>query len=88
MHGFRRGYARTGDVDASVRATLETTGQALLFTSIVLALGFAIYTQAYLTNLFYFGLLTSMTIIFAFLADIMLAPALLVKIFAGPKARS
>ena len=60
-------------------------GQALLYTSIVLALGFAIYTQAYLTNLFYFGFLTALTIVFAFLADIVLIPALLVKVFANAK---
>ncbi len=81
MHNFRRYFEQSGDVEGAVRRTLETTGQALFFTSIVLALGFAIYTQAYLTNLFFFGLLTSLTIIFAFVADIVLAPALLVKVF-------
>ncbi|MFT5695746.1 MAG: putative RND superfamily exporter protein [Myxococcota bacterium] len=83
FHNFRRYYDREADVEIAVRKTLETTGQAMLFTSIVLALGFAIYTQAYLTNLFYFGLLTSLTIVFAFLADIVLAPALLVKVFGS-----
>ena len=81
MHNFRRYFDEHANVEVAVRKTLETTGQALLFTSIVLALGFAIYTQAYLTNLFYFGLLTALTIVFAFLADIVLAPALLVKVF-------
>jgi predicted RND superfamily exporter protein len=81
MHNFRRYFDEHENVEVAVRKTLETTGQALLFTSIVLALGFAIYTQAYLTNLFYFGLLTALTIVFAFLADIVLAPALLVKVF-------
>jgi hypothetical protein len=81
MHNFRRYFDEHANVEIAVRKTLETTGQALLFTSIVLALGFAVYTQAYLTNLFYFGLLTALTIVFAFLADIVLAPALLVKVF-------
>ncbi len=81
MHNFRRYFDETGDVEVAVRRTLETTGQALLFTSIVLAAGFAIYTQAYLTNLFYFGLLTSLTIVFAFVADLVLAPAMLVRVF-------
>ncbi len=81
MHNFRRYFDETGDVETAVRKTLETTGQALLFTSIVLAAGFGIYTQAYLTNLFYFGLLTSITIVFAFVADLLLAPAMLVRVF-------
>jgi len=86
MHNFRRAFDETGDVEAAVRRTLETTGQALFFTSVVLALGFVIYTQAYLTNLYYFGFLTSITIVFAFLADILVSPAMLVRVYGRAKA--
>ena len=51
MHGFRRRYAATGDVDQAVHDTLSTTGQALLFTSIVLCGGFLIYLFSELNNL-------------------------------------
>ena len=37
MHNFRRYSDETGDVRQSVSKTLETTGQAMLFTSIVLS---------------------------------------------------
>jgi predicted RND superfamily exporter protein len=77
MHGFRRCYEATGDVEASVRETLQTTGQALLFTSIVLALGFFIYVFSTLSNLTSFGLLTAFAIAVALLADILVAPALM-----------
>lgn len=77
MHGFRRGYAHTGDVRESVRGTLRTTGQALLFTSIVLSLGFFIYVLSDLQNLSNFGILTAFAIVMAFLADVLLAPALM-----------
>lgn len=77
MHGFRRVYARTGDVVVSVRETLRTTGQALLFTSIVLSLGFFIYVFSDLSNLSNFGILTAFAIAMAFLADVLLAPALM-----------
>ncbi len=77
MHGFRRAYARTGDVVLSVRETLRTTGQALLFTSVVLSLGFFIYVFSDLSNLSNFGILTAFAIVMAFLADILLAPALM-----------
>jgi predicted RND superfamily exporter protein len=77
MHGFRRGYARSGDVARAVRETLETTGQALLFTSIVLSLGFFIYVFSELTSLTNFGLLTAFAIVTAFLADVLMAPALM-----------
>ena len=77
MHGFRRGFAATGSVETAVRQTLQTTGQALLFTSIVLSMGFLIYVLSDLNNLSRFGLLTAFSIAVAFLADVLLAPALM-----------
>jgi predicted RND superfamily exporter protein len=77
MHNFRRYYERSGDVRDAVRQTLSTTGQAMLFTSLVLSTGFFIYALATLRNLVTFGLLTGFTIIVAFLADALLAPALM-----------
>jgi hypothetical protein len=80
MHNFRRYYAQSGNVDTAVRETLSTTGQALLFTSLVLSSGFFLYWFATLLILHNFGLLTAFTIIAAFLADILLAPALMVLV--------
>ena len=76
MHNFRRHYEEEGDIEAAVAHTLGGTGQALLFTSCVLASGFLIYTQAYMVHLFAFGVLTAGAIVVAFLADLTLAPAL------------
>ena len=77
MHNFRRYFDETGDVAHSIRETLRSTGQALLYTSLVLSAAFFIYMFASMDNLFYFGFLTGFTIILAFLADLILAPALL-----------
>ena len=77
MHGFRNAYERSGDVGQAVHATLTTTGQALLFTSIVLSLGFSIYVFSDLNNLTNFGALTAFAIMMAFVADILVAPALM-----------
>jgi predicted RND superfamily exporter protein len=76
MHNFRREFEKTGDVDGAVEHTLRGTGQALLFTSLVLSSSFLVYTQAYMVHLFNFGLVTAAAIAVAFLADITLAPAL------------
>ena len=43
MHKFNRYYEDTGDPGAAVHETLMTTGSALLFTSLVLGLGFSIF---------------------------------------------
>jgi predicted RND superfamily exporter protein len=90
MHNFRRYYERSGEVIVAVRETLASTGQALLFTSLVLSTGFFIFTFASLNNLFFFGLLTGLTILLAFLADLILAPALMALVVgrhAGSSAR-
>ena len=77
MHGFRRRYSETGSVEIAVQDTLRTTGQALLFTSVVLTFGFLIYILSDLNNLTRFGGFTSFSIVIAFLADVLLAPALM-----------
>ena len=76
MHNFYRYFRQSGDTRDSVRRTLETTGQAMLVTSVVLSTGFFIYTFAELNNLANFGRLTALAIALAFLADLLIAPAL------------
>jgi hypothetical protein len=78
MHNFRRYYQQSGDTKIAVRKTLSTTGQALFITSAVLSCGFFIYMFSSMNNLINFGVLTGITIILALLADIILAPALMV----------
>jgi predicted RND superfamily exporter protein len=77
MHNFRRFHDASGEVRVAVRKTLSSTGQALLFTSLALSGGFLVYCFAGLNVLFHFGILTAFTIAMAFVADIVLAPALL-----------
>ena len=77
MHGFRRTYSETGSVEIAVRQTLQTTGQALLFTSVVLTCGFLVYLFSEMNNLWRFGLFTAFSVTMAFLADVLFAPALM-----------
>ncbi len=76
FHNFRKYYDKTGSVHKAVEETLTSTGRALLITTLVLATGFWLFMFATMQNLFNFGLLTGITLVFAFLADIILAPAL------------
>ena len=77
MHNFKKYYHETGDAPEAVRHTLHTAGKAMLVTSIVLSLGFFIFMFAQMNNVFNFGLLTGLTIIFALMSDFLLAPALM-----------
>ena len=80
MHKFQRYFAATGDAPEAVRRTLETTGPALLFTSLCLGSGFVAMTFAYMVNIFEFGVLALFATAVAFLADVVLAPALMVLV--------
>jgi predicted RND superfamily exporter protein len=78
MHVFYRYYGVTGEPVAAVGQTLQTTGRAMLFTSIVLSAGFFIQVLATVDNVSHTGGLMGFAVIVAFLADVLLAPALLV----------
>jgi predicted RND superfamily exporter protein len=84
-HNFQRFYARGDDAAVAVRRSLDTAGRAMLFTSIVLAAGFLIYAFATLENLFNLGVFTAFAIATAFLADILVAPALMVLFQRKPR---
>ncbi len=66
----------------------QTTGSALLFTSVVLSIGFFSYTISEINNLFSFGLITGLTILFAFLADLVIAPALMDLLYSKKQKKS
>ena len=78
MHGFRKLYLKTGDPAYAVETTLLSTGRAMLITSIVLSIGFSIYTQSLMSNMVAFGIITAGCIVLALLATYLLAPALMV----------
>ena len=80
MHNYQRYYKKLGDSEAAVRETLRTTGKALMITTLVLAAGFAVNMAGSMVNMQHFGLLTAFCIIVAFLADVLLAPALVTLI--------
>ena len=80
MYNFRKYYDITGDSHDAVRETLLGTGRALLITSLILSLGFFADLFATLNNIMRFGIFTGITIIFALLADFIVAPALMVLV--------
>jgi predicted RND superfamily exporter protein len=78
MHNFRRYYDHSGDPILAVHQTLQTSGRAMLVTTVVLSAGFFIFAFATMSNVRNFGLLTGFTVVMALLADDLLAPALMV----------
>jgi len=87
MHNFMRYRHETGDVRKAVHMTLQTTGRAMLFTSMVLSTGFFILMLSKMHNLQNFGLLTGIAIMLALIADFLLAPALMAVIYDNRKGK-
>jgi uncharacterized protein len=81
LHGFRREFARCGDVEVATREVMRTTGRALLFTTTVLASAFSVFGFSKVGSLASFGLLTSEAIVLAFAFDVFLSPALLALVY-------
>lgn len=84
MHNFIKHFNKTNNVEESVRRTLSSTGRAMMTTTMVLSAGFFIYMFAMMNNLFNFGMITAIAIIFALLSDFFVAPALM-ALFAKTK---
>jgi predicted RND superfamily exporter protein len=77
MHKFQRYYETTGDTYLAIRLTLETTGAALLFTTLVLTGGFSILALGTLVNIQNFGIMIAFATSVAFIADLLVSPALM-----------
>jgi len=63
---------------AALHETVSGTGGALLSSAVTTASGFAVLLVAILPFLQSFGLITALTIVFAFLASVFVLPSLLV----------
>jgi predicted RND superfamily exporter protein len=77
LHNFQRYYDRSGDAIGAIRQTLQTTGQAMLLTTLVLCAGFFLFTLGTMQSTQNFGFLTGFALVVAFLADVTLVPAII-----------
>ena len=75
---FRQEYAKTTNIQKSIKNTLETTGKAIISTTIVLSLGFAVLYFSDLMPNHEFGILSTIILSAALVGSVLLLPALLV----------
>ncbi|HEC81489.1 MAG TPA: RND family transporter [Thermoplasmatales archaeon] len=75
---FRLIADRTGDVNKAVCETISHTGGALLIAATTTAAGFGILIFAPIPPQVQFGVITAMTIIYAFITSILLLPLILI----------
>jgi predicted RND superfamily exporter protein len=86
FHNFRRYYLRSGDINFAVSETLGSAGRALLTTTLILVASFWMRLFSDLKLIADFGLVMGIALFVAFLADVLLAPALL-RLFYGAGQR-
>jgi hydrophobe/amphiphile efflux-3 (HAE3) family protein len=74
---FRVEMAKDQDPEAATRRTLLGAGRPMVFSSLLLIVGFAAILTSNFKATFYFGLLGGATILSALFADLLLVPAML-----------
>jgi len=77
LNRYRKEFQSQGVEARAAAATLTSTGRALVFTSLVLTMGFMVLVFSSFRPLIYFGLLTGVTMISALVGDLVLLPVLL-----------
>jgi predicted RND superfamily exporter protein len=77
FHNFRNYYEKTGNVETAVVETLRSAGRAMITTTLILVSCFWLRLFSSLKVISDFGLIVGFSLLVAFLADVMLAPALL-----------
>jgi len=87
FHNFRNYYDKTGDVETAVVETLRSAGRAMITTTLILVSCFWLRLFSSLKVISDFGLIVGFSLLVAFLADVMLAPALLNFIYNSKGGR-
>jgi predicted RND superfamily exporter protein len=78
---------REANVQKTVIETIHATGLSILYTSIVLTAGFVIFCFSGFGGTKALGWLTSVTLVTATVANLVLLPALLLTVFKQKPAR-
>jgi predicted RND superfamily exporter protein len=88
FHNFRSYFEKTGNVETAVVETLRSAGRAMITTTLILVSCFWLRLFSSLKVISDFGLIVGFSLLVAFLADVMLAPALLNYFYTRKGAES
>jgi len=75
---FRREFGVARNYADALSATISSVGRPIMFTTVTLSLGFAVMLLSSVTGMMKFGALAGYAFTWALLADLLLAPALLI----------
>jgi len=78
MTHYRVELSRTGSISAALQSTIKDVGQAVMFTTMIIGLSFAVFSFSSLLNMAKIGFFGSAAIFIALLCDLFLIPALII----------
>jgi predicted RND superfamily exporter protein len=87
VHRFRHEFAVDGDYWAAIERCHHSIGRAIYYTSVTIMLGFSILVLSRFIPTIYFGILTSLAMLIALLANMTILPLLLVAFRAAGDLR-
>ena len=78
-------FANKFFVPVALTKSLKETGASMIYTSIILFFGFVIFTLSEFGGTIALGLLTSLTLLFAMLTNLVVLPSLLIRFDSGKR---
>jgi predicted RND superfamily exporter protein len=84
LYSLRHEQGQRASQEEAVQTAVEGSGQSILITSLVLGLGFLVYGLAEIKSVVWFGLLVSLAMGAAVIADLMVLPALIARFTREP----
>ena len=74
---FKREFEKHGTYEMASRKTLQSSGRAMLFTTLILCGGFLMFLPSKMVSIALFGGLVAFTVFMALVADFVIMPAIL-----------
>lgn len=87
VHRFRHEFTVDGNYWAAIERCHHSIGRAIYYTSVTIMLGFSILVLSQFIPTIYFGILTSLAMLIALLANMTLLPLLIVAFQTSGKPR-
>lgn len=81
LHRFRDEWSRTRDLNFAIEKAHATIGRAIYYTAVVVTCGFSILSLSNFLPTVYFGLLTALAMLLALIANLVILPSLLSKVY-------
>ena len=87
LTNLNRRLKKSNDLEYCLAQVLTFTGPALIFTTVILAAGFGVLAFADFVPNYNFGVLSVLVLITALITDLVLLPAILIRLDKNKKSR-